>query len=959
MATIKVNHSTGNDASTDSSVTPLRTLDYAMKVAGPTDTVEIEGTSATDPYKGSFTTYGSGTTVTSSGGFSFIAPNKNYSHGEPTPDPMESLGEMQAWVTPNELYAPPTSNPILQLAGSGAKRATDSDVGDGTIPSGRTYCTELENVSSTSALYTSFTASPEETIKIRLRYQTSGNSVRARWSLTDGSGNQWVAVLDGTGSGSWVPGAGTSNHVGRDTECYLVGGGLPQVVANTWEHVEFTIPLNANDYDSKRYIFSIESQASGHSIWIDDLEVFFENRTTNNWENFSGNVWRLPNVRGRYFSGSIRSVAQLLKCSKSDWDINGLEALKYVQKATDNPIVSGWGEDTFNPTDTPDLGNCVNTPNSWFWARNVSTVTSQASDGGTGTRCTKNSHGLFEGQRIHLTHTTDYNGIYSVSNVTATTFDIDVPYVSSQGGAYSSLPDLYYHLAEGELISNLHLEVGSGESAVKVEHSGIEINNIAAYGGDINFYILADCTINNWRSRHGGTYGVKIFRCSPTLNDGSQKYSWFGDNINCEGDDVSPTSCAPTINRCFLSYAGDDGIQATHGARPTANNVIISHTSRVKQSGDGFNVEENTAAVGSGMTINHCVATNCGYDGIKAANTTDGGNLYPHGPIIINNTISYNNNKNPISSTAVDLNIQTISQLTESHNMFGYPGVSVGPTSIVGEDPLFVYRASDFRLLSNSPAIGAGVATSLTTDIESTPFAAVPNIGAYAYFVDESVYGWVPKDDTPLKATKDKGTELMDRLLLNQYGNSTNLHEYLSAYVSEMDTLFEQIEEVYIGRFIEYAVGTQLDIIGIILNENRNVPLPIEFFGFNDDGIPSDTENVDNLADQATPLDGGVFKAQGQLGSSNFALSDPAYRKLLLAKAYLSTRAVCTSEVAYQAISRLIGHVPGIFKLDIVGPRQIHLELASNDTSETDAAIVTYFGKYLVPLGTTFNVTRI
>lgn len=241
----------------------------------------------------------------------------------------------------------------------------------------------------------------------------------------------------------------------------------------------------------------------------------------------------------------------------------------------------------------------------------------------------------------------------------------------------------------------------------------------------------------------------------------------------------------------------------------------------------------------------------------------------------------------------------------------------------------------------------------MTKDVLGVAYDFPPNMGAVALFT------WVPPVAEPLTATKDKGTQLMNSLLLNQYTDSTNLKEYLGAYISEMDLLFEQIEEVYIGRFIEYAEGAQLDIIGTILNEGRSVPLPIEFFGFNDEGIPSDTENVDHIADEVTPSDGGVFKSEGQLGTSNFALSDSSYRRLLLAKAYLSTKSVCTANTAYHAISILIGRVPRILKLEIVAARQIELEISSSDTNTSDSAIIAYFGQYLVPLGTTFNVTRI
>ena len=727
---IRVNQTTGNNASADISVTPLKSLDYAMQLAGDRTTVQLEGTTAKNPYIGVLNTH-SASTFNTDGGLGHILPNLNYSHGDSVPDLLGGLGNMQGWMSSTELYNPSNNSDTFVLTGANAKRAVASDVDDGTIPSGNTYCVELGKQTDTAGLNVRFTASPEETIKIRLRYQPTANGVRPRWQLTGNSGNQWDAVSYNSGTGSWISGGGISNNVLQDGDCEVVGGGQPQALGSVWEHIEFTLTLNTGDYDTTRYTFQIMCQSTGHKIWIDDLKVSFENNTTNTWENFSGNVWRLP-VYPRFNSNnSLSSVKQVLKCSKSDWDANGVDALQHAERATDDSRPSGWGDTIMYPSSNRSLSACVNNTNSWYWYKDASVMASQASNGAGGTTCTKNSHGLFEGQRVQITDTTDYNGIYSVSNVTTNTFDIDVTFVSSGTGWFALMPDLYYHLDSGESINDLHIVVDDDNATVTVGHSGAELNNVAAYGGDINYLITEDCTVNTWKSRHGETFGVKIESSSPTMNDGDSKYIWFGDNIFCEGDGVSATSCTPTFNRCDLSYAGDEGIQSSLGARFTANNVIASYTSRVKTSGDGFNAEENTASVGSGMTLNHCIATNCAYDGIKAANTIDGTNTYLHGPIIIYNTISYNNNKG-ISGTATDLQAQTESQLTESHNLFGNTNVvgGVDTTTIIGEDPLFVDSSSDYRLGLGSPAIGTGLDSLVTTDIKSRLFDSPPSMGA-------------------------------------------------------------------------------------------------------------------------------------------------------------------------------------------------------------------------------------
>ena len=107
---------------------------------------------------------------------------------------------------------------------------------------------------------------------------------------------------------------------------------------------------------------------------------------------------------------------------------------------------------------------------------------------------------------------------------------------------------------------------------------------------------------------------------------------------------------------------------------------------------------------------------------------------------------------------------------------------------------------------------------------------------------------------------KNKGEQIMDAMLLSQYQNSPNLREHLMCYVSELDLLFEEMQNVYYGRFLANAVGAQLDVIGIILQQHRSIILGEEYFGFN--GAPGATK----MADGANPNDGGVFFSADNAG---------------------------------------------------------------------------------------------
>lgn len=219
----------------------------------------------------------------------------------------------------------------------------------------------------------------------------------------------------------------------------------------------------------------------------------------------------------------------------------------------------------------------------------------------------------------------------------------------------------------------------------------------------------------------------------------------------------------------------------------------------------------------------------------------------------------------------------------------------------------------------------------------------------------------LPLTAPPVPSTT-KGTDIMNQMLLQQYQNSPLLKQYISAYVEEMDLLFEETEKVYLGRFLQYAEGTQLDIIGYILGEERNISLPTLFFGFQDGTNSTRPPNVEDpsFADENAPAVGGVFRSEGQSGSENYALSDNEFRRLLSAKAIISTSDVCSINQAYYAITILLGRVPLVMRfLPLTTARNVELELDVNDTTAADEALILYFSKYIIPLGTTIQISRI
>ena len=207
----------------------------------------------------------------------------------------------------------------------------------------------------------------------------------------------------------------------------------------------------------------------------------------------------------------------------------------------------------------------------------------------------------------------------------------------------------------------------------------------------------------------------------------------------------------------------------------------------------------------------------------------------------------------------------------------------------------------------------------------------------------------------------DKGTQIMERLLLRQYASSPNLKAYFSAFIEELDLLFKATEDVYFGRFLEFAEGRQLDIIGKILQQPRAVTLDGEFFGFDPDqtALPMSDEN-DN------PLLGGLFKDANSLGFSILPLEDTQYRRLLYVVAEASNRDYCSIEFAYHLIFIVLGYRPASNDLVIedsdsltttpIAENTVRLYMKPSIFSVAEIQLVAYISKFFVPTGKILSI---
>lgn len=193
-----------------------------------------------------------------------------------------------------------------------------------------------------------------------------------------------------------------------------------------------------------------------------------------------------------------------------------------------------------------------------------------------------------------------------------------------------------------------------------------------------------------------------------------------------------------------------------------------------------------------------------------------------------------------------------------------------------------------------------------------------------------------------------KGTEMMESLLLSQYKSSTNLKAYISAFTAEMDVLFEQTSKVYLGRTLEYASGHQLDVIGRILGQSRNIELSPFWFGF------VGASGSAAMADEAVPAAGGLFLSEDDVGYTITPLADHEYVRLLRAKAMLHGIDLVepVSRVfLYEVLVILMGFVPKTFTLTELPNRNLQLDLDDAEVPLRDKQLINYASRYFLPLG--------
>lgn len=145
---------------------------------------------------------------------------------------------------------------------------------------------------------------------------------------------------------------------------------------------------------------------------------------------------------------------------------------------------------------------------------------------------------------------------------------------------------------------------------------------------------------------------------------------------------------------------------------------------------------------------------------------------------------------------------------------------------------------------------------------------------------------------------KDMTAEALGRLLY-QFKTSENICKLFNALFSEVQELQDTCVDVLDQRQLAKAVGAQLAVIGEIVGQDRSVTsLDFDLFGFDDDITALGfAEIIDDSV-----VGGGRFLEEGEEDSGVRELSDPEYRRFIIAKIFRNHfEWVTVNELAYIA----------------------------------------------------------
>lgn len=178
--------------------------------------------------------------------------------------------------------------------------------------------------------------------------------------------------------------------------------------------------------------------------------------------------------------------------------------------------------------------------------------------------------------------------------------------------------------------------------------------------------------------------------------------------------------------------------------------------------------------------------------------------------------------------------------------------------------------------------------------------------------------------------------------VISQYANSPVILELIANFAEYLDPNANLAEFYRLVFNVDTAEGYGLDVWGRIVGVSRvlNLPVPGVYFGFSE-ALPG-----------SYPFDEAIFYGGATL-TSNFALSDTAFRRLILAKALANI-----SDGSIPSINQILINLFSQYgNCYVVDRNDMSLKYSFGSTLDSvDRAIVTQSGALPKPAGVSFTI---
>jgi len=147
-----------------------------------------------------------------------------------------------------------------------------------------------------------------------------------------------------------------------------------------------------------------------------------------------------------------------------------------------------------------------------------------------------------------------------------------------------------------------------------------------------------------------------------------------------------------------------------------------------------------------------------------------------------------------------------------------------------------------------------------------------------------------------LSSTTIDHKSLAESRLATQYRDSLKLIAYIKALLHEADTLESVLRDLLEKRWIDTAVGVNLDILGSIVGQTREFidAEVFDYFGFADNPI---AQSFGTLSDVGI---GGRFRAVGEATQGIRLLTDDEYRVFIKARLLRNSTSSTPEEIIAQ-----------------------------------------------------------